>query len=270
MRNLWRALTAAVVLAAAILPALAQASPPRPDPYTLRRDSTYESGCFAPCLCPILMRGPVQGRFRLTFAGSDGLFDHYAVEDVRWKVSSPTGDLLVTGSGIYRIGGQPERLHQLTLDLQVGGEPVQRFDSGLVAPVTAFPSIDARISMNGEVCRDTVFDIHARRVRAVQVGAASIVWEAQPPADGHDLIRGSLRALRASGGDFGVAVERCLADDLPGDRLVSADDPQPGEGFFYLLRDVEGGFAGSFDSGEESQAVPRDALIDASPSSCPG
>src|SRR5262245_48977796 len=128
-----RAICLTVLLAASTLAALAQSPGQQTGRYALRKDSGYESGCFAPCLCPVMIRGPVLGGFRLTFSGSDGLFDHYLVEQVKWVVRKPDGDLLVTGSGSYRVGGEVARQHQLALDLVVGSDPVQHFDSGLVA-----------------------------------------------------------------------------------------------------------------------------------------
>jgi len=255
---------------AIVAPTLAQTSPPERVPYALRRDSAMEEGCFGPCDCPVLMRGPLLGRFRLTFLHSDGLFDHYAVEDVRWKVKDLSQSFLITGSGTYRIGGEFARLHQLVLDLQVGEDPVQRFDSGLVQPTTDFPSIDARISLYFEQqCRDTVFDLHARPVRSINVDASSIWWSASPSADAHDVVRGSVTALRESGGDLGRAVQICVADDATAASVLLAEDPPAGEAWFFLLRDVEDGIAGSYDSGSPAETIFPDDAIDGSSAACP-
>jgi len=252
------------------LGALAQSAGRPPNHYALRKDSGYESGCFAPCLCPVMLRGPVRGGFRLTFTGSDPLFDHYLVDQVKWTVRQQSGDLHVSGSGTYKVGGEFARQHQLSLDLQVGNDPVQHFDSGLVTPTSAFPAIDARISINGEVCHDTVFDLRARPVRDINVNATSIYWSAEPAVDAHDVVWGSLRALWDSRGDFSTAVTGCLANDMAGDWApLSVGDPAPGDGFFFLLRDVEAGLPDSFDSGLLTQAAPSDDLIGASASTCP-
>lgn len=269
MARLGRIVCFVSVLVVSTLSALAQSADPKPDFYTLRKDSGYESGCFAPCMCPIMIRGPVRGGFRLSFIGSDGLFDDYLVEHVEWVVRQPSGELHVSGSGSYRIGGQFARQHQLSLDLQVGEDPVQHFDSGLVVPTTDFPAIDARISINGEYCHDTVFEVHARPVRDMRVDGVSVSWDAEPVADGHDVVWGSLRELSDSLGNFAVVVAGCLANDIAGYMLPFAADPAPGDGFFFLLRDVEGGITGSFDSGSPSQVASRDDSIEASPSACP-
>src|SRR6266536_5228778 len=47
--------------------------------YRLNEDSTFQQGCFPPCLCPIMIAAPVKGTFVLTPTGFDGLFTTYAV-----------------------------------------------------------------------------------------------------------------------------------------------------------------------------------------------
>jgi hypothetical protein len=272
MRRTLLGLAVIVTLLAAVSTALSagtQSPGAKSSFYTLRKDSTYENGCFGPCMCPVMIQGPVGGGFRLTFAGSDGTFDNYLVEDVKWVVHTSNQELHVTGSGTYRIGGQLARQHELSLDLQVGGDPVQHFDSGLVTPPTPFPSIDARISINGEYCFDTVFGLHARPVRDFFVDSSSLSWDPAPPVDGHDIVRGSLRALLLNGGDFRAAVQACAGNDLTGDSLALAGDPPPGEGYWFLLRDLEGTAVGSFDSGAPDQVGSSDDGIAASSASCP-
>jgi hypothetical protein len=259
----------AAALAYAALPALAQNSGTRPTFYTLRKDSYFETGCFGPCACPVLLHGAAEGRFRLTFLGFDGLFDNYSVDQLRWVVHESSQDVPVTGAGTYRIGGEVARQHQLSLDLQVGSDPVQHFDSGLRTPTTDFPDIDIRISINGEACHDSVFDLHARRVRGLTVDRFSVSWETTPAVSGHDVVEGSLTALRSFDGDFSAAVHACVAQDISGDGTSFAADPPPGEAYWFLLRDVESGITDSYDSGTASQVASEDASIARSPSACP-
>jgi len=101
--------------------------------YWLNQDSTFEQGCFPPCLCPVLFGSAVKGTFVLTPTGFDGLFNTYAVEDVHWVVSIGGTNTLVTGQGTYKLGGEVALQQELSLDLQVGGATVQHFDSGLAA-----------------------------------------------------------------------------------------------------------------------------------------
>jgi hypothetical protein len=269
MRRTSSLVCCAVVLVGATFQASAQNSGGRPSLYTLRKDSVYETGCFPPCACPVLAQGPVEGRFRLRFEGSNGLFDNYSVDQLRWIVHGSSQDLIVVGSGTYRIGGEFARQHQLSLDLKVVSDPIQHFDSGLVIPTSSFPDIDVRISIHGETCHDTVFDLHARRVRGLTVGRTSVSWDATPAVSGHDVVQGSLSALRNFGGDFSMAVHACAAQGISSDGIPFGFDPPPGEGYWFLLRDVESGISDSYDSGAASQIASADGSIARSPSACP-
>src|SRR5437016_1398359 len=139
--------------------------------YRLNKESTFQQGCFPPCLCPIMIAVPVNGTFVLTPTGFDGLFNTYAVTDVNWLVSIGGTDTIVAGSGTYKFGGEFALQQQLSLDLQVGGEKVQHFDSGLVTGPAPFPDIKVTISANGQVCFDTVFEVTASPVPLDQIHA---------------------------------------------------------------------------------------------------
>src|SRR5437870_605541 len=100
-RSAWRRrLTAAVLVAAG---ALLQAAANADTVYRLTDASSYQEGCFDPCLCPMLEQRPALGTFSLRFTGSDGGFDSYAVEDVHWKVPGRDPELRAVGSGTYTI-----------------------------------------------------------------------------------------------------------------------------------------------------------------------
>jgi hypothetical protein len=137
--------------------------------YRLNQDATFQQGCFPPCLCPIMMAVPARGTFVLTPTGFDGLFITYAVTDVNWLVSIGGTETTVTGSGTYKIGGEFALQQQLSLDLQMGGEKVQHFDSGLVTGPAPFPDIRVTISVNGQVCFDTVLVVSASPVPLDQI-----------------------------------------------------------------------------------------------------
>src|SRR6266487_4969861 len=137
--------------------------------YRLNQDSAFQQGCFPPCLCPIMIAVPVEGTFVLTPTGFDGLFDIYAVTDVNWLVSIGGTNTTVTGSGTYKIGGEFALQQELSLDLQVGGGKAQHFNSGLVAGPAPFPEIKITISVNGQVCFDTVLDVSASPVPLGQI-----------------------------------------------------------------------------------------------------
>jgi hypothetical protein len=137
--------------------------------YRLNQDSTFEQGCFPPCLCPVLVGSAVRGTFVLTPTGFDGLFNTYAVEDVHWVVSIGDTNTLVTGQGTYKLGGEVALQQELSLYLQVGGATVEHFDSGLVPELTQFPDIKVTISINGQVCFDTVFGVSASPVHLTMI-----------------------------------------------------------------------------------------------------
>src|SRR5213594_83373 len=169
MRKSACAALALLALVAATLPAAAQtAGDPTPTLYRLNPGSTYQQGCFEPCLCPLTNAG-VKGTFALTPTGSDGLFNTYAVTDVNWVVPIDGTDTIVSGSGTFRIGGEFALQQQLSLDLQVGGGKTEHFDSGLVTGAARFPNIKVTISMNDQSCIDTVFQLSASPVPRDQI-----------------------------------------------------------------------------------------------------
>ena len=171
IRNLSRAVVLLLGIGAVSTPASAQTG----TLYRLNEDSTFQQGCFPPCLCPIMISVPVKGTFVLTPTGFDGLFDTYAVTDVNWLVSIGGSNTTVTGSGTYIIGGEFALQQQLSLDLQVGGDKVRHFDSGLVTGPAPFPDIKVTISVNGQMCFDTVFEVSASPVPLDQIHPYSLL-----------------------------------------------------------------------------------------------
>jgi hypothetical protein len=166
IRNAGCAVLLLLGTAAASVPASAQTG----TLYRLNQDSSFQQGCFPPCLCPISAPVSVKGTFVLTPTGFDGLFNTYAVTDVNWVVSIGGTDMIVTGSGTYKIGGEFALQQELSLDLQVGSNMVQHFDSGLVAAgAKPFPDINVAISVNGRVCFDKVFAVSASPVPLDQI-----------------------------------------------------------------------------------------------------
>ena len=268
-----RAALSVVVLAASILQIRAQASPRPPFPidYDLAPESRYEEGCFAPCMCPILLQDGVKGGFTLNFAGFEAPYIVYDVTDISWSVGSLGRTF--TGSGRYPIGWRGTALQQLQVDLsENGGAPI-KFDSGLV-PVTAqFPSIDIAISQNGFYCHDKAFYLKAKPVRPVKVDVrvdrSNVSWDLFPDSPAYDVVVGSLGALRQTGGNFTAATTGCLANATNVPDVGLSDDPTAGEAFWYLVRS-DGGVAGlTYDAGDPGQGGTCDAQINAAPAACP-
>jgi hypothetical protein len=104
---------------------------------------------------------------------------------------------------------------------------------------------------------------------AGQPGAETVSWTALAGADRYDVVRGSLTLLGSSGGNFTTATQACLANDQAGVSFLDATLPAAGDGFFYLVRGISCGGAGTYDSGAVSQVGSRDAEIAASASACP-
>lgn len=128
--------------------------------YALGTDSRFETGCFGPCLCPVLFQS-LRGTFELRHIAFDGLFDRYAVSAVQWSLPQATPPVAIRGSGTYKVGGEFAIQQQLSLDLTVGANAPQHFDSGLVSG-GGFPKILIDISLHrGQACIDTVMHVQA-------------------------------------------------------------------------------------------------------------
>jgi len=93
-------------------------------------------------------------------------------------------------------------------------------------------------------------------------------WTATPGSSGYDIVRGDLGVLRTSGGDFALATLECLADNRVPTALPYSQDPGPGQGWFFLVRQQTGGPYDSYDSGGFGQIDSRDTEIEASGVAC--
>jgi len=238
-------------------------------PYRLTSDAALLEGCFDPCDCPLLLR-PLAGRFTLVPTGFDGLFWNFDVTSIHWRSTATDGTpSIIMGSGRYRVGGEVAAMHELTLDLATDGGPPEHFDSGLVTGGGTFPRIDISPSLNGQVCWDRVFEVHARPAPRLAVDRDWLSWPEITGADRFDVVSGSLAVLRASGGDFAEATSWCLADDVEATEILGDEDPAPGECTWYVLR-LGGDAPGmSYDSDTPEQAGPRDPGIEQTSVACP-
>jgi hypothetical protein len=94
-------------------------------------------------------------------------------------------------------------------------------------------------------------------------------WSAVAAHPGFDVVSGSLNDLRNTGGDFAVATKRCLADNQVAATLILPGiSTEPGNQWF-LVRAVNCGASGTYDSLGTAQVAPRDAGIAASGNDCP-
>jgi hypothetical protein len=130
--------------------------------YALSAESRFETGCFGPCACPVLISGPLKGTFDLRHAGFDGLYEIYDVSNVRWTTPDSSRIVTIQGSGTYRVGGEVAIQQELKLDLAIDGGRPLHFDSGLVSGGGSFPRITIDISLHqNTACRDTVMHVDA-------------------------------------------------------------------------------------------------------------
>ena len=84
------------------------------------------------------------------------------------------------------------------------------------------------------------------------------------------MVRGVLSTLRSTHGRFDLAIAACPGSQVAGTSLQDTGAPGIGGGWFYLARGRSCGGAGTYDDVSGwGQAAPRDAGIDAAPSSCP-
>jgi hypothetical protein len=267
------ALTLAFIFAASIAPAGAQSTgtSPFPIPYVLLPDSRYEEGCFAPCMCPILLQDGTKGGFTLSFSGFQPPFIVYDVQDINWTV--PVLGKNFTGSGRYLIGWKGTAQQQLQATLSENGAPPEKFDSGLVPLTAPFPFIDIAVSLHGFYCYDKAFYLRSTPARPVtlslRVDPSDLFWDLFPDSPGFDAVFGSVSVLRGTGGDFTAATSGCLGSNVAASPVGGAPDPPLGEAFWYLVR-AHGGVAGTtYDAGDPGKDGTCDAEIDAAPAACP-
>src|SRR5262245_25625264 len=172
-----RSVLAAAALAAAALPALAQPLE-QPTLYRLERSSTIQSGCFAPCMCPVQENYPLTGTFRLSLISVGNVFDFYEVTGVRFKYRRANAEVVeITGSGTYAVSTIAD-LQRMDLTLVVGSNPPTSYHSDEVPGGAAFPRISVPVSINGGVCHDTVITINAKPARRLHVESGNLWWEA--------------------------------------------------------------------------------------------
>jgi hypothetical protein len=96
-----------------------------------------------------------------------------------------------------------------------------------------------------------------------------LTWDSITGATGFDIVRGDLGCLRSSGGDFTACTQACLDNDRATVSFLFSAAPAAAAGFWFLVRGVNCGGAGTYDSGDPSQIGSRDAEINASVPSCP-
>lgn len=146
--------------------------------YKLGDGSTYTAGCFGggggpiSCAGPLVLASSFTGTFNVRRVVSpDPDFEAYNISNVNW-VASLSSDISITGSGTYKVGSpNGGTVQQMTLNLQLNGGPVTKFDSGLIPGGTggAEPEFDISINKNGLVLYDINLHIVASPVSAAAI-----------------------------------------------------------------------------------------------------
>jgi hypothetical protein len=134
--------------------------------YSLGPGSTAEEGCMGACLCPVRLFDDLGGAMLLAPAPPPpgGLFRVFSVQWIQWMYGPSGSPTFVTGNGTYQVGGEVALTQRLSLDLRVGDQPVQHYDSGIVpggVDTGAFPPIDISIS-DGALCFGRSFHVIAK------------------------------------------------------------------------------------------------------------
>lgn len=97
---------------------------------------------------------------------------------------------------------------------------------------------------------------------------AALAWTAITGSTGYDAVRGDLGTLRTTH-SFQSATQQCLGNNRVDLSLTYAGTPAVGAGWWFLVRGVNCGGAGTYDEGTSSQSGSRDAGITASGVACP-
>ena len=257
------ALVAAGLIAAAVSTTDAQVNAARL--YKLEPASTFQQGCFAPCLCPYLQTAPLRGTFRLELITVGNVFDFYEVSHIRWRaLPSNTQAIPIAGDGFYKVS-TIAGLQQMAVSLAVGADAVEQFDSAEVPLTAEFPRIRVTISINGGFCHDTVMELHARPTLLLRTENAYVAWDDEPADAGPwSVVWGDLGTLRATGGDFAAATAGCLARGTWDATVPFGADPAPGEAFWLIARRD----GDTYGDGTPEQIGDPDAGIEGSNRSC--
>jgi len=100
-----------------------------------------------------------------------------------------------------------------------------------------------------------------------QPGATRLEWPPLAVATGYDVVRGDLTELAVSGGSYSAATRVCVANDVTLSHADDSENPDPGYGFWYLLRAGNCAGVGTYDDG--SEVATRGPGIAASGHACP-
>ena len=147
---------------------------------------------------------------------------------------------------------RPDRSVALTASIMV---------SSLAGLLLAILPVTGRVSMAfatdaGQPC--TVGCLLLKLTLSGSGNDTLLSWDEQPEAQSYCVVRGDLGVLRATGGDFTLSIVQELASHTTETSLLFSGTPEPGEGYWFLVKDNP---AGTFDTGCPSQVDSRDDEI---------
>ena len=123
----------------------------------------------------------------------------------------------------------------------VGAYSTEANDYQVTAVPDVFATIERGVGMT-QVCPACPFPGYGATLRLRKTPAIELYWTASDPSVLHDVVKGHLPTLLATGGDFIAAIEavpatdRCVADNV-GSSVVDPDPgPPPDEAYFYVMR----------------------------------
>jgi gingipain R len=97
----------------------------------------------------------------------------------------------------------------------------------------------------------------------------SLSWTEVEGAVFYDVVRGDLETLSQTAGDFSLATETCVVNDVGGTLVDLSEIPPAGTGHWYLVRGVSTTGPMTFQALYDSQVGLRDPEIDAAIGTCP-
>jgi spore coat protein A len=158
------------------------------------------------------------------------------------------------------------------------GQTAAQVAQALAAAINANPALQAagitavavgtRVLVAGDILSVALADAGLHTALELRAEESRLWWGSIAGATSYDVVRGSLAALRSSGGNFAspTVTQLCAANNRTETFWIPAETPAPGEGVWSLVRSQPGG---SYDSGAASQSGSRDAEIAASGNACP-
>jgi spore coat protein A len=130
--------------------------------------------------------------------------------------------------------------------------------------------IGNRVVTTGDITLVDIRDTGLSDVQQLSVTRTQLWWgNVEAATGGYDVVKGDLGPLHATLGDYSdpLVTQACIANDQAATYVdISADDPDEGEAYWYLLRAQPGG---SFESGGSGQAGTRETEIGSSGNGCP-